>query len=458
MLIFSKAPLFLWAAATNTACYTQNHSLIRLRYNKTPYELMHDKKPDLSFLHVFGSLYYPTIDSEDLSQLNAKANIGIFVGYTPAKKAFRINNRRTQKIMETIHVTFDELTTMAFEQFSSGPELQFMIPTTSSSRLIPNPIPQQPVNPPRRNDWDLVATPRSVDIADSPVSTSIDQDEPSSSIPSTQEQEQSPIISQGVKESLKTPYFNDDPLHETLHKDSTSQRSSSNIRSSHTSFELLGKWTKNHPIANVIRDPSRSVSIRKQLQTDTIELREVVYVSQPERFVDPDKPNHVYRLKKALYGLKQAPHAWYDMLSSFLQSQKFFKGAVYLTLFTRKARRDILLDYKSSKGIFINQSNYALEIIKRYGMLTTDPVDTPMVDKGKIDKDLQEKPVDLTHYHGMIGSLMYLTSSRPDLVFAYPKDSSNTLTAYADANYAGFQDTRQSTFGSAQFLGDKLVS
>ncbi|GJT45965.1 integrase, catalytic region, zinc finger, CCHC-type containing protein [Tanacetum coccineum] len=133
MLIFSKAPLFLWAEAINTACYTQNRSLIRLRYNKTPYELMQDKKPDLSFFHVFGSLCYPTNDHEDLGKFDAKADIGIFVGYAPAKKAFRIYNRRTQIITEIIHVTFDELTTMASEQFSSGPGLQGMTPATSST-------------------------------------------------------------------------------------------------------------------------------------------------------------------------------------------------------------------------------------------------------------------------------------------------------------------------------------
>ncbi|GJR28452.1 retrovirus-related pol polyprotein from transposon TNT 1-94 [Tanacetum coccineum] len=88
MLIFSKSPLFLWAEAVNTACYTQNRSLIRRWYNKTLYELMHDKKPDLSYLHVFGSLCYPTNNSEDLGKLKAKADIGIFVGYAPAKKAF----------------------------------------------------------------------------------------------------------------------------------------------------------------------------------------------------------------------------------------------------------------------------------------------------------------------------------------------------------------------------------
>ncbi|GJU98145.1 retrovirus-related pol polyprotein from transposon TNT 1-94, partial [Tanacetum coccineum] len=142
------------------------------------------------------------------------------------------------------------------------------------------------------------------------------------------------------------------------------------------------------------------------------ELREVVYVTQPEGFIDQDKPNHVYRLKKALYGLKQAPRAWYDMLSSFLLSQEFSKGAVDPTLFTRKAGRDILLMSmmgkmsfflglqisQSPRGIFINQSNYSFEIIKKYGMLSSDPVDTPMVEISKLDEDLQGKPVDPTHY------------------------------------------------------------
>ncbi|GKE11844.1 retrovirus-related pol polyprotein from transposon TNT 1-94 [Tanacetum coccineum] len=116
----------------------------------------------------------------------------------------------------------------------------------------------------------VAAAPRAVDLADSLVSTSIDQDAPSTSIPSTQDQEHSPIISQGFEESPKTPHFHDDPLHESLHEDSTSQGSSSNVRPIHTPFESLGRWTKDHPIANVIRDPSRSVSTRKQLETDAM--------------------------------------------------------------------------------------------------------------------------------------------------------------------------------------------
>ncbi|GJT15283.1 hypothetical protein Tco_0873989 [Tanacetum coccineum] len=155
-------------------------------------------------------------------------------------------------------------------------------------RTRSKPYSSQPCNPPNRDDWDhlfqpmfdeyfnpptivvspvsVVAAPRAVDIADSHVSTSIDQDAPSTSITSTQEQEHSPIISQGVEESPKTLLFHDDPLHE----DSTSQGSSFNIRPSHTPFELIGRWTKDHRIANVIGDPSRSFSTRKQLKTDAM--------------------------------------------------------------------------------------------------------------------------------------------------------------------------------------------
>ncbi|GJZ07617.1 retrovirus-related pol polyprotein from transposon TNT 1-94 [Tanacetum coccineum] len=188
-----------------------------------------------------------------------------------------------------------------------------------------------------------------------------------------------------------------------------------------------------------------------------------------------DNPSHVYKLKKALYGLKQAPRAWYDMLSSFLISQQFSKGTVDPTLFTRKAGNDLLLmttKFKMSmkgqmslflglqisqnpRGIFINQSKYASEIVKKYGMLTTDFVDTLMVEKSKLDEDLHWNPIDATLYHGMIGSLMYLTSSRPDLFYAvclcaryHAKPTKKHLNA----------DTRRSTSGSAQFLGDKLVS
>ncbi|GJV16219.1 retrovirus-related pol polyprotein from transposon TNT 1-94 [Tanacetum coccineum] len=127
--------------AVATACYTQNHSITRLHHDKTPYELLHDKPPDLSFLHVFGALCYPTNDSKNLGKLQPKADIDILIGYAPSKKAFRIYNRRTRRIIETIHVDFDELTAMASEHSSSGPALHEMTPATISSGLVPNPPP-----------------------------------------------------------------------------------------------------------------------------------------------------------------------------------------------------------------------------------------------------------------------------------------------------------------------------
>ncbi|GJV23540.1 integrase, catalytic region, zinc finger, CCHC-type containing protein [Tanacetum coccineum] len=127
MLIFSKAQLFLWAEAIATACYTQNRSLIHTLHDKTPYELVHDKKLDLLFLRVFGALCYPTNDSEDLGKLKAKADIGFFVGYAPNRKGYRIYNKRTRQIMETIHVTFDELTEQtALVHSSPGPTPNLM--------------------------------------------------------------------------------------------------------------------------------------------------------------------------------------------------------------------------------------------------------------------------------------------------------------------------------------------
>ncbi|GJU74383.1 retrovirus-related pol polyprotein from transposon TNT 1-94 [Tanacetum coccineum] len=191
-------------------------------------------------------------------------------------------------------------------------------------------------------------------------------------------------------------------------------------------------------------------------------LKEEVYVSQPEGFVDQDNPSHVYKLKKALYGLRQAPRTWYDMLSSFLISQHFSKGVVDPTFFTRQAGNELLLVQiyvddiifastntamcnefanqmttkfkmsmmghmsfflglqisQSPRGIFINQSKYASEIVKKYGMLSIDSVDTPLVEKSKLDEDLQGKQVDTTLYRSMIGSFMYLTSSRPDIIHA----------------------------------------
>ncbi|GKB63712.1 retrovirus-related pol polyprotein from transposon TNT 1-94, partial [Tanacetum coccineum] len=160
MLIFSTAPMFLWAEAVATACYTQNRSLIHTRHNKTPYELVHDKKPDLTFLRVFGAMCYPTNDSEDLGKLQAKADIGIFVGYAPSRKGYRVYNKRTRRIMETIHVTFDELhQTMAPVRISSGPEPIMMTPGQLNSGLAPTHVHATTYVPPTDKELEILFQP-----------------------------------------------------------------------------------------------------------------------------------------------------------------------------------------------------------------------------------------------------------------------------------------------------------
>ncbi|GJR74752.1 integrase, catalytic region, zinc finger, CCHC-type containing protein [Tanacetum coccineum] len=248
----SKTKSWLWHRrlshlnfeAVATACYTQNRSIIRLRYGKTLYELLHDKPPDLSFFHVFGALCNPTNNSENLGKLQPKAEIGIFIGYAPTKKVFRIYNQRTRRIIETIHVDFDELTTMASEHSSSGPMLHEMTPTTINSGLVPNPPLSIPFVPPLRTDWDLlfqllfdelltplpsVDHPAPEDIAliaevvalepvastGSPSSTTVDQDAPSPSNSQTTPETQSPIIPNDVEEDnhdLDVAHMNNDPF------------------------------------------------------------------------------------------------------------------------------------------------------------------------------------------------------------------------------------------------------
>nr|GEX29017.1 uncharacterized mitochondrial protein AtMg00810-like [Tanacetum cinerariifolium] len=237
-----------------------------------------------------------------------------------------------------------------------------------------------------------------------------------------------------------------------------------------------------------------------------------VYVCQPEGFIDADHLSHVFKLKKALYGLKQAPRAWRfvdDIFVVQVYVDDIIFGSThprYTKLFSdlMKSRFEIsmmgemmfflgLQVNQSPCGIFINQSNYLLEILKKYGMKSCDPVGTPMKIKDKLDLDQNETPVDATKYRSMIGALMYLTSSRPDIVHAtclcaryqakptekhlkevkrifrylqgtvnmglwYTKDSGFELTGFLDADYARCKDTFKSTFSEAQFLGENLVS
>nr|GFA37672.1 retrovirus-related Pol polyprotein from transposon TNT 1-94 [Tanacetum cinerariifolium] len=207
MLIFSKAPMFLWAEAVATACYTQNRSLIHTRHHKTPYELVNKKKSNLTFFRVFGALCYPTNDSEDLGKLQPTADIGIFVGYAPSRKGYRIYNKRTRRIMKTIHIQFDELTEpMAPVHLSTRPAPTFLMPGQISLGL---PMFDEYLEPPRaeRPGSPAQAVHVSVTSAGIPLSTTIDQDAPSPHISPSSSALQSHSLPPGV---VAEPYFMED--------------------------------------------------------------------------------------------------------------------------------------------------------------------------------------------------------------------------------------------------------
>ncbi|GJX71515.1 putative ribonuclease H-like domain-containing protein [Tanacetum coccineum] len=259
--------------------------MIRRRHGKTPYELLQDKPPDLSYLHVFGALCYPTNDCENLGKLQLKVDIGIFIGYAPTKKAFLIYNRRTRQIIETIHVDFDELTAMASEHSSSGPALHDMTPVTINLGLVPNPPPSTPFVPPSRSEWDEslnpppyvdlqppeviahipeVVAPEHAVLTGSPSSTTIDQDAPSPSNSNTTQETQTPIISHNVEEDnhdIEVAHMGNDPYFGIPILEVASDQSSSSdvihtiVPPDHQVSEHNSKWTKDHPLENIIVEP-----------------------------------------------------------------------------------------------------------------------------------------------------------------------------------------------------------
>ncbi|GJU66703.1 integrase, catalytic region, zinc finger, CCHC-type containing protein [Tanacetum coccineum] len=269
--------------AVATACYTQNRSIVRLRHGKTPYELLHDKLPDLSFFHVFGALCYPTNDSENLGKLQPKADIGIFIGYAPTKKAFRVYNRCTRRIVETIHVDFDELTVMASEHNSSGLALHEMTPATISSGLVPNPPPSTPFVPPSITPEVIapiaeVVSPEPAVSTGSPSSTIVDQEAPSPSNSQTTAETQSPIIPNDVEKDnhdLDVAHMNNDMFFGILILENDSEASSLDVipivvQSATPYSEHITKWTKNHPLDNIIGELERLVSTRLQLHEQAL--------------------------------------------------------------------------------------------------------------------------------------------------------------------------------------------
>nr|GEV64763.1 retrovirus-related Pol polyprotein from transposon TNT 1-94 [Tanacetum cinerariifolium] len=530
MMIFSHASLFLWAEAIATACYTQNHSISHRRFNKTSYELIQGRKPNISYLHVFGALCYPKNDREDIE------NHGDDEGYV------------------------DELSAMGFEQNSSKPGLQsltsgqisFELELTYAPLTITPQIPSE----------------RDLDILFEPLNNEYLGGRPSEAprtIPTTPviRNLQAPTASMSIQDSAPAPTNSSNtpgdlfvnPLATSSTKSVVSSTQYVDSLNMHTFYQPYlhdYQWTKDHTLEQVIGEPSRPhdeentvihnktrLVVRGYRQEEGIDfeesfapvarmeairiflayaphkrftmyqmdvktaflhgsLKEDVYVCQPKGFIDAYHPSHVYNLKKALYGLKQAPRAWFDELSTFLLQNEFSKGIIDLTLFTTRFDDDILVVQVYVDDIIFGSTN------PRYATLFSDLMKSrfEMSMMGEMtfflvyrftNPSVIRTPVDATKYRSMIGALMYLTSSRSDIVHAtcvcakyqaqptekhlkevkkifrylrgtintglwYTKDFGFELTGFLDADYAGCKDTFKSTSGGEQFLGEKLMS
>nr|GEW71340.1 uncharacterized mitochondrial protein AtMg00810-like [Tanacetum cinerariifolium] len=403
---------------------------------------------------------------------------------------------------------------MASEQSISGPALHEMTPATISSGLLPNPPSSTPFVPPLKTDWDmlfqllfdeLLTLPPSVDhpspgvialitevVAPEPAastglpsSTTVDQDAPSPKVSSDQ--------------SSSTDF-----IHTVVHPD-------------HQIPENNSKWTKDHPLENIIGELARPVSTRLQLHEQALFCYYDAFLTSVEPKMYKDALTQSYLQSEArrtgrdpkeqgsANGSCYHQEEGIDFEESFALVARIESIRIFLAFAAHMNMVIYEMDEKiaflngdlqkeisqSPRGIFINQLKYALESLKKYHFESCDPVDTPMAEKSKLDEDKEGKVVDPSHYRGMIGTLLYLTTSRPDLQFSicmcaryqarpikkhlhavkrifrylrgtvnrglwYPKDSSITLTAFADADHAGCQDTRRSTSDSMQFLGDRL--
>ncbi|KAJ9564858.1 hypothetical protein OSB04_000824 [Centaurea solstitialis] len=608
-----------WAEAVNTACYTQNRSLIVKRFRRTPYELFRNRKPSIEHLHIFGCVCYILNNKDNLGKFDSKSDDGIFLGYSSISKTYRVFNKRRQTIEETIHVRFDE-SGPTFPHPHDNSEINqwadsfFQVPDIPIADPTPQDLPD--VTPPEldqpTNSEDLsqttVSDPTPTDLLPEP---SINEASTSGKIyqpPALRWTKDHPIDqvlgnpSSGVKTrrqsgniclyvnfiSENEPKEIDDALRDPAWVSAMQEELAEFIRNNvwllvprPRKRTIIGsKWifqNKLDEIGTIIRNKARLMAqgykqeegidydetfapvarleaIRlflayaahmnfKVFQMDIKnaflngKLNEEVYVAQPPGFVDPKFPDHVYKLNKALYGLKQAPRAWYDTLSTFLLSKGFVRGKIDSTLFLKKYPKHILLvqiyvddiifgstnpklcekfellmktEYKmsmmgeltyflglqikqSEKGIFINQGKYVLDMLKKFDLTSCTPMKTPMAPPLSLDKDSNGKPVDVTLYRGMIGSLLYLTASRPDIMYStclcaryqaepkeshltavkrifrylkgtpnlglwYSKDSGFDLTAYFDSDFAGCKIDRKSTTGGCHLLGGKLVS
>ncbi|GJT31215.1 retrovirus-related pol polyprotein from transposon TNT 1-94, partial [Tanacetum coccineum] len=344
MLSAAKVPLFFWAEAIATACFTQNRSLVIPRHEKTPYHIINARKPSVKFFHIFGSLCYIVRDGENLDKMKEKGDACIFVGYSTQSKAYRVFNKRTRMIVETIHVNFDELPQMASDHVSSDPGPQCSTTVLEQDSLSPGPQSQE--NVPQVAE--TVTTSNELELLYSPMFSEL--------LNGT-----SHVVS---KSSAVHAADNPDKRqqHNTTHTSTTTDVADPpplNIHSTHQTPTQV-------PTEELHQLNRQDVweLVDRPLCKNVINLK---WLWKNKR----DEENTVIRNKSRLVAKGYAQKEGIDFEESFAPV----------------ARLEAI--HQSPRGIFINQAKYAQEILKKHGMTSCDSIGTPMATK-HLDADLSD--------------------------------------------------------------------
>nr|GEW74251.1 copia protein [Tanacetum cinerariifolium] len=472
-MLSAKVPLFFWPEAIATGCFTQNCSLVIPHHEKTPYHIINNRKLSVKFFHIFGSLCYIVKDGENLDKMKEKGDECIFVGYSTQSRAYIVFNKRTRVIMESIYVNFDELPHMASDQINSNPDPECQTMALEHDSLSP-PIQLQ----------------ANVTQEDRTITTSNELDLLFSLMFDELLNGSSKVVSKSSAVSAA-----DAPNQQTY---------AENDQVAYDEFiNIFCNPTKDHPLDQVIGNPSQSVRTRRQLElnaemyvwelverplcTNVINLK---WLWKNKR----DEENTVIRKKSHLVAKGYAQKEGFDFEESFVPVARLEVVSKFEMSMMGELKFFLGIQvHQSPCGIFINQAKYAQEILKKHVMTSCDSIGTPMATK-HLDADLSGTPVDQMKYRSKVRALMYLTASRPDIMHAtcyyaryqaqptekhltvvkrifrhlkdtihiglwYPKDTGFELTAFSYLNHAGCLDSRKSTCGGIQFLGgDKLVS
>nr|GEV02967.1 retrovirus-related Pol polyprotein from transposon TNT 1-94 [Tanacetum cinerariifolium] len=453
----SLQPIPFGAEAVNTACYVQIRVLVTKPHNKTPYELLHGRTPSIGFMRPFGCLVTILNTLDLLGKFQRKVDEGFLIGYSVCCKAFRVFNSRTRIIQETLHVHFLENKPNVAEDVTfDGKEHDFdvkkpesiVILSPSSSAQSKEQADKTMKEAKGKSHVKSVTRYRdlNVKIQDCSKNSSNEVTTASSTIPTVGQNslKSTNTFSVAGPSRLEDIIYSDDKDVVGAEADFNNLESfipvspipTTRIHKDHHALQIIGdlsSTTQTRSMTRAVKDQAYAsfmgfmvyqMDVKSAFLYGTIE--EEVYVCQPLGFENLDYPDKVYKVVKALYGLHQAPRAWYETLVTYLLENGFQRGTIDQTLFIKKQKGDILLVqiYVNQKqdGIFISQDKYVAEILRKFGLTEGKSASTPIDTEKPLLKDPDGEDVDVHTYMSMIGSLMYLTSSRPDIIDALRLD------------------------------------